>query len=78
MAQDGSLPSPNLSSISPGDNGLAFQEIATQVFSRAVLLQRALRLLTEVNEGTLGAVTPMMMRTLGLEESEEGEEVEEA
>ena len=32
----------------------------------------------EVNEGTLGAVTPMMMRTLGLEESEEGEEVEEA
>ena len=49
-----------------------------QVFSRAVLLQRALHLLTEVNKGTLGAVTPMMMRTLGLEGSEEGEEVEEA
>ena len=55
-----------------------FQEIATQVFSQAVLLQRALHLLTEVNEGTLGAVTPIMMRTLGLEESEEGEGVEEA
>ena len=55
-----------------------FQEIATQVFSQAVLLQRALHLLTEVNEGTLGVVMPMMMRTLGLEESEEGDEVEEA
>ena len=49
-----------------------------QVFSQAVLLQRALHLLMEVNEGTLGAVMPMMMRTLGLEESEEGEGVEEA
>ena len=48
------------------------------MFSRAVLLQRALHLLTEVNEGTLGAVTPMMMRTLGLEESEEDDKVEEA
>ena len=43
-----------------------------------MLLQRALHLLMEVNEGTLGAVTPMMMRTLGLEEGEEEEEVEEA
>ena len=49
-----------------------------QVFSRAVLLQQALHLLTEVNEGTLGAVTPMMMRTLGLEENEEEDEEEEA
>ena len=49
-----------------------------QVFSQAVLLQRALHLLTEVNEGTLGAVMPMMMRTLGLEESEEGDKVVEA
>ena len=55
-----------------------FQEIATQVFSRAVLLQRALHLLTEVSKGTLGVVTLMMMRTLGLEESEEGDEVVEA
>ena len=55
-----------------------FQEIATQVFSQAMLLQRALHLLTEVNEGTLGVVTPMVMRTLGLEESEEGDEVVEA
>ena len=55
-----------------------FQEIATQVFSQAVLLQRALHLLMEVNKGTLGAVTPMMMRTLGVEESEEGDKVEEA
>ena len=46
------------------------------MFSRAVLLQRALHLLTEVNEGTLGVVMLMMMRTLGLEESEEGDEVE--
>ena len=69
---------PNLSSASPGDNGLVLQEIAMQVFSRAVLLQRALHLLMEVNEGTLGVVTPMMMRTLGLEESEEGDEVEDA
>ena len=78
LAQDGSLPLPNLSSVSPGDNGLTFQEIAMQVFSRAMLLQRALQLLTEVNEGTLGAVTPMMMRALGLGESEEGDKVEEA
>ena len=55
-----------------------FQEIATQVFSWAVLLQRALHLLMEVNQGTLGVVTLMMMRTLGLEESEEGDEVVEA
>ena len=48
------------------------------MFSRAVLLQRALHLLTEVNEGTLGAVMPMMMRTLGLEENEEEDEEEEA
>ena len=48
------------------------------MFSRAVLLQRALRLLMEVNKGTLGAVTPMMMRNLGLEESEEEDEVGEA
>ena len=43
-----------------------------------MFLQRALRLLMEVNEGTLGAVTPMMMRNLGLEESEDGDEVVEA
>ena len=43
-----------------------------------MLLQRALCLLMEVNKGTLGAVTPMMMRNLGLEESEEGDEVVEA
>ena len=49
-----------------------------QVFLRAVLLQRAFCLLMEVNEGTLEAVTPMMMRTLGLEESEEGDKVVEA
>ena len=46
------------------------------MFSQAVLLQRALRLLTEVNEGTLGVVTPMMMRTLGLGESGEEEGVD--
>ena len=55
-----------------------FQEITMQVFSWAMLLQRALHLLVEVNEGTLGAATPMMMRTLGLKESEEGDEVVEA
>ena len=55
-----------------------FQELATQVFSWAMLLQRALCLLTEVNEGTLGVVTLMMMRTLGLEEGEEEDEVVEA
>ena len=57
------------------DNGLVFQEFATQVFSWAILLQRALQLLTEVNKGTLGVVTLMMMRTLGLEERDEEEEV---
>ena len=46
-----------------------------QVFSQDMLLQRALQLLIEVNEGTLEVVTPMMMRTLGLEESSEEEEV---
>ena len=76
LAQDGSLSLPNLPSGSTGDNGLKFQEIAMQVFSQAVLLQRALQLLTEVNEGTLGAVTPMMMRTLGLWESGEEDEVD--
>ena len=40
-----------------------------------MLLQRALQLLTEVNKGTLGVVMLMMMRTLGLEESDEEEEV---
>ena len=49
-----------------------------QVFSWAALLQKALCLLMEVNEGTLGVVTLMMMRTLGLEDSEEGDEVVEA
>ena len=43
-----------------------------------MLLQRALCLLMEVNKGTLGVVMPMMMRTLGLEEREEEDEVVEA
>ena len=42
LAQDGSLPLPNLPSRSTGDNGLIFQEITMQVFSQAVLFQRAL------------------------------------
>ena len=46
-----------------------------QVFSQAVLLQRALQLLTEVNKGTLGAVTLVVMRTLGLRENGEEEGV---
>ena len=32
----------------------------------------------EVNKGTLGAVTPVIMRNLGLEENEEGDKVVEA
>ena len=59
----------------PGDSGLIFWEIATEAFLQAVLLWRALQLLTEINEGTLGAVTLMIMRTLGLDEEAESETV---